>query len=246
MLLPGIFVLAALAVLIGLGTWQLERRVWKQNLITTLEQRLAAAPAPLPPRVQWRDLDRADYEFRRVLFRAVFPSDQEARVYTSGSGLRDDIKAPGYFAFAPGRLADGRVVVVDRGYVVNPSPDASLRPIGVSGGAVEVIGVMRWPEPPGWFVTAYDTRQNLWFGRDHLAMAARYGWGEVAPFYIDQEAPVLAGGVPRPAPLKINLRNDHLQYAITWYGVAVMLAVVFVFWFRSRRREVSSSAKRSA
>ena len=69
--------------------------------------------------------------------------------------MRDDIKGPGYFAFAPARLADGSVVVVNRGYVPNPLPDASLRPIAVGDGALDIIGVMRWPESPSWFVTAH-------------------------------------------------------------------------------------------
>ena len=68
-------------------------------------------------------------------------------------------------------------------------------------------------------------------------MATAYGWGMVAPFYIDQEAPAPAAGVPRPAPLKANLRNEHLQYALTWYGLAAVLAIAFVMWLRSRWRE---------
>jgi cytochrome oxidase assembly protein ShyY1 len=81
--------------------------------------------------------------------------------------------------------------------------------------------------------------------RDQQAMAAAYGWGEVAPFYIDQEAPVSAEDAPRPAPLKVNLRNEHLQYALTWYGLAAVLAIAFFFWMRTRRREISASATQS-
>jgi surfeit locus 1 family protein len=243
--LPTLFALTAFLVLIGLGTWQLERKAWKEALIATLDQRLTAPPIALPARERWANLDPTHDEFRRVSLRAEFLGVPEGRVYTSGSAFRDDIKAPGYFAFAPARLADGSVVVVNRGYVPNSRPDASLRPIGLSKGAVDIIGVMRWPESPSWFVTMHNISQDLWFVRDQRAMAAAYGWGEVAPFYIDQEAPVPAGGVPRPAPLKVNLRNEHLQYALTWYGLAVVLAIAFAFWVKSRRREISASATRS-
>lgn len=202
-----VLALAAFVVFIGLGTWQLQRKAWKEALIDTLDNRLAARPIALPARAQWASLDPADDEFHRVAFRAEFLRGKEGRVYTGGSGLREDIKGPGYFAFAPARLADGSVVVIDRGYVPNPHPDASVAPIGLPDGAVEIVGVLRWPEAPGWFVTAHSVTEDLWFVRDHLAMAASYGWGEVAPFYIDQEAPTPAGGLPRPGRLKVNLRN---------------------------------------
>ena len=65
---------------------------------------------------------------------------------------------------------------------------------------------------------------ETWFVRDQRAMAAARGWGEVAPFYIDQEAPVPEGGLPRPAKLQVTLRNDHLGYALTWFGLAAVLA----------------------
>jgi cytochrome oxidase assembly protein ShyY1 len=241
-LIPTVFALVAFVVLIGLGTWQLERKAWKETLIAALDQRLAAAPVALPPRERWATLDATEDEFRRVRFRAEFPIGREARVYTSGSALREDIKAPGYFAFAPARLPDGRIVVINRGYVPNPRPDASVRPLGLNEGAVEIVGVMRWPESPSWFVTSHNASQDLWFVRDHQAMAAAYGWGEVAPFYIDQEAPDPAGDAPRPGPLKVNLRNEHLQYALTWYGLAAVLTGVFFFWVASRRREINASA----
>jgi surfeit locus 1 family protein len=245
LLIPGVVAVSALLVLLGLGTWQLERKAWKVTLIARLDQRLAAPPVALPGRERWASLNAADDEFRRVRFRTEFLRGREARAYTAGSALREDIKAPGYFAFAPMRLDDGSVVVVNRGYVPNPRPDASVRPIGLSEGAVNIIGMMRWPEAPSWFVTTHNSSQDLWFARDQQAMAAANGWGEVAPFYIDQEAPVPAGGVPRPGPLKVNLRNEHLQYALTWYGLAAVLVIAFFFWARSRRRELSASTTRS-
>ena len=246
LLLFGVLALAAFITLIGLGVWQLERKAWKEALIDTIERRLASSPAAVPPPERWSGLDPAAEEFRRVSLRAEFLPGREGRVYTVGSGLREDIKGPGYFAFAPVRLADGSVVVVNRGYVANAQPDATLKPIGLAVGAVELVGALRWPEAPGWFVTGHDVRADLWFARDHLAMAAFYDWGPVAPFYIDQEALAPAGGVPRPSPLKVNLRNEHLQYALTWFGLAAVLVVVFAVWVRSRRREdINSSATRS-
>lgn len=236
LLIPSLVMLAALIVLSGLGVWQLERLAWKEALIATLAERQAAPPSPIPAREQWPKLDPGTDEFRRVALRASFPISSEARVYSGGAGLRDDIKSPGYFAFAPVRLPDGATVVINRGYVDNANPDATLKPLGVAEGAVDLVGVLRWPERPGIFVAAHSERQDLWFARDHQAMAARYGWGEVAPFYVEQESPVPPGGLPRPGPLTVKLRNDHLGYAMTWFGLAAVMLVAFGFWVRSRRR----------
>jgi len=101
--------------------------------------------------------------------------------------------------------------------------------------AVAIVGALRWPEQPGWFVAPYSERQDLWFARDHRAMADRYGWGDVAPFYIEMESPAPPGGVPRPGSLTVKLRNEHLGYALTWFGLAAVLLVVFGFWAARRR-----------
>jgi cytochrome oxidase assembly protein ShyY1 len=90
------------------------------------------------------------------------------------------------------------------------------------------------------FVSDRDSASATWFVRDHLAMAKANGWGEVAPFYIEQEAPVPPGGVPHPAKLNVRLRNDHLQYAITWYSLAGVLVVIFAIWALRQRRDAAA------
>jgi surfeit locus 1 family protein len=235
---PALVVMAMLAVLLALGTWQLERKAWKENLIDTLERRLAAPAGALPPRGQWGALDQQSDEFRRVAFRAELLPAREGRVYSNGTALRDDITGPGYFVFTPARLADGSSIVINRGYVADPNPGPSSRPIGRSEGPIDIVGVLRWPEAGGPFVSDYTPSDNLWFIRDPRAMAARYRWGDVAPFYVEQEAPLPPGGVPAPGKLRINLRNEHLQYAITWYGLAAALMVIFLIRVRARGRAV--------
>src|SRR5262245_5515941 len=239
LLVPAVTALLALAALVTLGTWQLERKAWKEALIATLAQRLAAAPSDLPPRAAWDRLDRDDNEFRRVAGAAEFLHDQEALVYTAGSGLRSDVSGPGYWVFTPARRTDGSVVMVNRGFVPEGRQDPRGRAAGQTRGSVEIVGAMRWPEARGLFTPADDPQRNLWFVRDHLAMAAAKGLERVAPFFIDQEAPVPDGGLPRPGPLTPNLPNNHLQYALTWYGLALVLTVAFAVWAwgqRSRAR----------
>lgn len=236
LLVPSIAVLIAFAILVALGTWQLQRKAWKESLIDTLTRRFAAAPADLPPPSQWASLRQDRDEFTRVKFRAEYASGKEALVWATGSGLRDDVKGPGVFVFTLARLASGETVAVNRGYVAEQKPTgATARPAPVQG-PVEITGILRWPEAKGWeLTTAYDKGAQLWFVRDQTAMAQEYGWQQVAPFYIEREAQQPADGLPPPGPLKPNLPNNHLQYAVTWYGFAAVLLGVFGFWLRSRR-----------
>jgi cytochrome oxidase assembly protein ShyY1 len=233
-LLPGVIALAGLVVLVSLGTWQVERKAWKEALIATLNDRLKAAPIALPPHTEWNKLTPVD-EFTRVRLRVEYAQGKDALVYAANSALRDDVKAPGYFVFAPARLPDGAQVAVNRGYV----PD-KVYPI--PAGTQEIVGYLRWPESSSWFIADHDQTGSVWYVRDHRQMAQMREWGEVAPFYIEQESPVPPAGLPHPASLKPQLRNDHLQYAITWYGLALTLIGVFGFWVRSRFREKPNAA----
>jgi cytochrome oxidase assembly protein ShyY1 len=229
-LVPCLVTLAALLVLVGLGTWQLQRKAWKEGLIAAMHTRLAAAPVELPPALQWSSLNVDNAEFRRVKFHAHFAEGRGVYVYVAGSALRDDIKEPGYFAFAPAHLDDGTTVVVNRGYMPMDQQ------IGWPAGTMDIVGYVRWPESRPWFLSETNSASDTWFVRDQRAMASAKGWGEVAPFYIDQESPVPAAGLPRPTALKVNLRNDHLQYAVTWFGLAAVLVGCFVAWLLTRRR----------
>lgn len=230
---PGVFALAGLLVLVSLGTWQVERKAWKEALIATLNDRLKAAPIALPQPSEWDRLTPRD-EFTRVRFRAELEPGKDALVYAANSALRDDVKAPGYFVFSPARLSNGSRVAVNRGYV----PDKAYP---IPSGPQELVGYLRWPEASSWFVADHDQAGQIWYVRDHRQMAQVREWGDVAPFYIEQEGPVPPSGLPHPAQLNPQLRNDHLQYAITWFGLALTLIGVFAFWVRSRLKEKSDA-----
>ncbi len=151
--------------------------------------------------------------------------------------MRDDVKSPGYMVFAPVRLADGSQIVVNRGFVQDynfPKGDGTL----------EIVGAIRWPEPSSRWIADHDEPYGTtWYVKNPTLMAQVKKWGDVPPFYIEQESPVPAGGLPHPAALKPHLRNEHLQYAITWYGLAAVLAVMFSVWVVKRRREEPGEAR---
>ena len=244
----GVFTLLMVALLVGLGVWQLQRRVEKHALIAALTERLAAAPGSLPSSSQWSTLAPNRDEFRRVSFTAIYQSAPDAMVYSSGSAIRGDISGPGTWAFMPARLPTGEIVVINAGFVPNMmqdrgQQDGAVTPL-VTGEPVMLSGYIRFPEAAGMLTPRENPAKRLWFTRDHLAMARTLGWGgdgrPVAPFYIDLEQPVPASGVPKPGPLQVHLKDDHLQYAITWFGLAGAVVIAFGAWLRTQRRGTSS------
>jgi surfeit locus 1 family protein len=238
------FTLLMLALFVGLGIWQLQRRVEKHALIAALTERLAAAPSLLPPSSQWSALTPEHDEFRRVSFVATYQSRPDAMVYSSGSAVREDISGPGTWAFLPALLPDGETVVINAGFVQNTMQDREFEDRVVqrliTNQPFILTGYVRFPERAFLLTPSENLAKRLWFTRDHLAMARALGWGEekreIAPFYIDLEVPVPASGVPKPGALEVNLKDDHLQYAITWFGLAGALVIAFAVWLRVQWR----------
>jgi surfeit locus 1 family protein len=198
----------------------------------------------LPSASQWNALTPDRDEFRRVRFAATYDSRPDAMVYSSGSAVREDISGPGTWAFLPARLPTGETVVINSGFVQNTMQDRSLQDRAVARlithQPVTLTGYIRFPETAGMLTPSENIANRLWFTRDHLAMAHALGWAEggkaIAPFYIDLEAPVPASGIPKPGPLEVHLKDDHLQYAITWFGLAGAVVIAFGVWLRGQRR----------
>ena len=240
----GAFTLAMVALFVGLGVWQLQRRTGKHALIAALSERLAAAPAPLPSPAQWSALTPAKDEFRRVSFAATYQPRTDAMVYSSGSGIREDISGPGTWAFMPARLPGGETVVVNAGFVQNTMQDREQQDRAVArlvtNQPVTLTGYIRFPEAAGLLTPPENPAKRLWFTRDHLAMARALGWSgdgkPIAPFYIDLEQPVPASGIPKPGALDVRLKDDHLQYAVTWFALAGAVVIAFGVWLRAQRR----------
>ncbi|MBH5390562.1 SURF1 family protein [Bradyrhizobium diversitatis] len=235
-----LFTLFLTAAFVALGVWQLQRRTAKHELIAALTERLAAAPVALPPSALWTALNPARDEFRRVSFTATYAALPDAMVYSSGSAVRKDASGPGTWAFLPARLSTSETVVIDAGFVENTMQDRGVEDRAVkklvTGQPTALTGYLRFPEAPGWLTPAENRDKRLWFVRDHLGIASALGWGTVAPFYVDLEHPAPANGIPRPGPLDVNLKDDHLQYAVTWFTLAGAVLIAFAVWARGRRQ----------
>jgi cytochrome oxidase assembly protein ShyY1 len=235
-----LFTLFLTAVFLALGFWQLQRRTAKHELVAALTERLAAAPVALPPPSRWAALNPARDEFRRVSFTATYAALPDAMVYSSGSAVRKDASGPGTWAFLPARLPNGETIVIDAGFVENTMQERSVEDRAVrklvTGAPVTFTGYLRFPEASGWATPAENRDKRLWFVRDHLAIASALGWGAVAPFYVDLEQPAPENNIPRPGPLDVHLKDDHLQYAITWFALAGAVMIAFAVWARGRRQ----------
>jgi surfeit locus 1 family protein len=243
----GAFTLVMVVLFVGLGVWQLQRRVEKHALIAALTERLAEPPGSLPSPSQWSALAPDRDEFRRVSFAATYQAAPDAMVYSSGSAVREDISGPGTWAFLPARLPTGETVVINAGFVQNTMQDRGQQDRAVTrlvtGEPVTLSGYIRFPQAAGVLTPPENLTRRLWFTRDHLAMARALGWGgagrQVAPFYVDLEQPVPASGIPKPGPLQVHLKDDHLQYAITWFALAGAVVIAFGVWLRAQRRGIS-------
>ena len=226
---PGLTIACAilLAILCGLGAWQLERLRWKLALIATVNSHMAAAPVALD-RILAMNGDDAQY--RRVRLLGRFDHGREAYVFTTDEG------AAVYHVLTPFTASDGKVLVVDRGEVPKEKLDPASRAAGNVEGDVQVTGVWRVPDPPGAFTPPPDTARRIWFARDLAAIAAADHLSLAAPVVIEADAAANPGGWPRGGRTVVSFRNQHLSYAVTWFGLALCLLGVWLAYHISRGR----------
>lgn len=232
---PAVATLVALAILLGLGTWQLQRKAWKDGLISQIETRAFGAPGAIMPEASWAQWSPQEDEFRRVQLTGTLLHEHEAPVHGLASAQGRGA-TQGFYLFTPLRLPTGAVVFVNRGFVPQELRDPGKRPEGQVTGQVTLTGIVRAPEERSWFTPDDVPAQNRWFARDPQAMAAARGLDRVASFYVEADATPNPGGWPKGGQTKLALPNNHLQYALTWYGLAATLVGVFAAFAWGRRR----------
>jgi surfeit locus 1 family protein len=227
LLWPTIWSAFGLLLLLGLGTWQVQRLHWKEGLIAERNAALAAAPVPLP-----KTLDEARaLEFHPVRAEGEFLNDHELDL--NAQSLKGE---QGFHIVTPFRLSDGTIVFIDRGFVPTDKRAPETRAQGEIAGPTAATGLLRLPEPPGYFTPANEPAKNSWFSIDLPAMARAAGVGSALPFYIDAGKTPVPGGWPQGGQTITDLPNDHLQYAITWYALAVALIAIYIRFAIRRRR----------
>ncbi len=225
LLVPGVSTAAMLVLLIGLGTWQVQRLAWKTALIADREAALSAPAVPLLATLD----DAKALDFHHVFAEGRFLHDKE--LYIGAYSTRD---VEGFQVVTPLLLADGHVLLVNRGWVPARLKDPATRPEGQMTGTVRVEGILRIPRTPtGFIVPQNRPTENFWFYVDIPGMVALAKLDDVLPFFIEGAPGQNPGGFPGGGQTRISLPNDHLQYAITWYGFAVTLLVIyFIYHYR--------------
>jgi surfeit locus 1 family protein len=248
LVVPALTALFALAALIGLGTWQLQRKLWKERIIAVMTERARAAPVTnetwpqltcpqLPP----RSLDLDPCEFRPVRLTVSPPFGAERHIFIAVPRQPNGIGGPGYWVFVPMRLVGPAAgdVYVNRGFVPEGKKAPALR-LAPPSVAYEISGVLRRAEPRGRFSNPNDVLRNVYFVRDPLELGVVERSGQSGPsprhYYIDQTGPVPTGDLPYPLAGKLALPNRHLEYALTWFALAATLLGVFAAFARQRLR----------
>lgn len=231
---PTLSALAGLAVLIGLGTWQLERKRWKEDLLAKIETRVHAEPVALQE-AERRARAGADIDYLHVAATGRFHHDKERYLYAPApAGLA-------WHVYTPLELADGRVLWVNRGAVPDARKSPATRAVGQVVGERGVRGLVRVPAGRARFAPDNAPGANLWYWPELDAMTtSTFGTQKVAvvPFAVDADAqPQPPGGLPQGGVTRIALPNRHFEYALTWYGLAAALVAVYLAFFASRLRQ---------
>ncbi|PDS77726.1 SURF1 family protein [Rhizobium sp. L43] len=226
----GILVLIALAILISLGTWQVERLHWKEGLLADIAARQVAAPVPLAE-IEAMAAASGDIEYRKVTATGRYINNKERHFFATWRGQT------GYYIYTPLELADGRALFVNRGFVPFDNKEPEMRMQGQLTDQQTVTGLARekLPGKPSWVVPDNDVAKNIFYWKDLDVMAESVGLekASVIPFFVDADSTPNPAGLPIGGVTQVDLPNDHLQYAFTWYGLAaVLVVVVAISWFR--------------
>ncbi len=227
---PVLFMLVVGAILVSLGVWQLHRLAWKETLIAEIATRSKAPPQPLPEPAEWNRLAPADYAYRHVEFAGRYDNDKEALVFYGGGPHE---LGPGYLVLTPLRLDSGATVIVNRGFVPAELAAKSARAAGEIEGEAHVTGLMRPPQTRNLFTPADEPDNGIYFTRDPAAIATHFGLAQTAPFVVDADDTRVPGGWPEGGTTEIDIPNNHLSYALTWFGLAVGLLAVFIAYLRA-------------
>ena len=220
--LPGLTVatLVALAILIALGVWQLERRAEKHALLDQIAQRMNAPAAP----VEILLASGAYAAQRAATAKGTFDHAAEVFVYAPRS---DDSPArPGFRVVTPLHLDSGGTILVDRGWIPSERKSPASRKLGQTEGETEIAGRLRPPAAPGTFTPAPDLKARTFYQRDSAAIAKAVGVRLSSPLVLEATTHVVGG--PEPIPSLLNIPDNHLQYALTWFSLAVVLVVVYL------------------
>lgn len=236
---PTLVSLPIFVVALGLGVWQIERREWKRDILQRIETNQAAAPITLDALLQG---DPLRHEYGRVKIAGTLLNDKE--FYLASRNLKNKV---GLQVVTPLRTDDGRILLFNRGWVPQEAKDAQRRAQGQVAGVVDLVGIVRRNQERRQFAPENVPDRNVWFHVDVPLMRRMAGGAPDAKldaFFLDADAAPNPGGLPIGGQTRLNIPNDHLQYAITWFLIALALAGVYLaYHWQNGRLTVAGRTK---
>jgi surfeit locus 1 family protein len=219
-----------------LGHWQMERLGEKEALIAAVDARLHADPVSVPPATAWPTLDLDALNFQPVTLTGSFRYNQTVTVFASLTNARGPASGLGYWVVTPFVLADGGAVFVNRGFVPEDFQEAAVTDGEAEDAPVTITGILRPGEKAGFMTPGPDTSNRIEWVRDPVRLAAMTdpALAPIAPFYVDLPAGA-PGELPQGGETVVEFPNNHLGYAYTWYGFAIVAVVMLGFWLWRQR-----------
>ena len=221
---PTMLTVLGMVFMVLLGSWEVQRLFWKQDLINTSQSRFAALLVTPPP-ANADSVTVGEFEFYRVRIEGMFLHDHE--MFLAARSLMSHL---GYHVITPLQRADGSLVLVDRGWVPLDYKDPASRAAAQIEGTVWLEGVIRVDGRKSRFTLDNVPEENFWFYVDLPAMASYVGQDPFASWYVEASATPNPGGFPVGGQSKLDLPNDHLQYALTWYSLVLALFVIYLIY----------------
>lgn len=225
-----VLMLALTALFVALGVWQVNRLAWKEGLIAEVTARLNQPPYDLPPVAEWPSTDLDIFEFHPVATSGQYVPDKTILVFTSLSDPRGKLGGPGDWVITPFAVDGGGTVFVNRGFVPQSQVQAFVGPETVPRGHVSISGIAVAAEQAGAFTPGPDIAKRTEWVRDPARLATLAGVsGPVLGFTIDLPAGA-AGALPQGGETVVDFPNNHLGYALTWFGFAILTPCLLGFW----------------
>jgi surfeit locus 1 family protein len=222
-----------LVVLLYLGVWQVQRHYWKADLLEKLQTRSESTPVMLTPEmiVPGASLEKTlqDLEFQRVLIKGQLLHDKE--LYLLNRSLNGN---PGLHVLTPLRRSGGDVVMIDRGWAPFEKRDPKTRLQGQLKGEVTVEGILRLMKGRSSFTLDNEPMKNTWFFWDAAEMAEATGLDSLPKYYVMAAKDPAAGVFPVGSQWRLDVRNNHIEYAITWLSLFFALIVIYIVYHRQQ------------
>ena len=236
----------AFAILLSLGNWQVQRLAWKEQLIADVDARVANTPIEAPGPSAWAEVSRDSHVYTSVTITGQYDHSREIHVWFAlGKPQGGTYGGPGYMIMTPFVTNEGWSVIVNRGFVPETMKEQTARMPTLVKGPQVIVGLMRFDEPKNWNSPKADKEKNVWIVREVSEMAdyLQLDAATTAPYWIDLTKGQGVKGLPQGGETRISFTNSHLQYAMTWFGLAAVLVIVFAAWLWKALRKPDSAVE---